>query len=673
MKNSARELKAIMNNVSFRKVNLPEGENLTSYYIKHGRDGLQEILSNTEDVEGLEEVHPVSISNKVISVELEEKTEKSISQTEDVKDDFSDEINDHGEIVSENSTVENEEINSETDSGFTVIHESKLLLKLCDNNYFVLGGLSQDLSSMLVTLMVEEIATGRKERIKIDLYERESVRNFSLQLTELFHQEPEQIEADLIHLTDELEKYREQQLEKAISFNSKSNQRKIVGQLTIDTQRKCLEFLSQRNLLQRIDKLIEQSGVVGEENTRKLLFVIASTYKMNTPLHALVQGGSGSGKSHLINTIGKCFPQEDVMSMTRVTSKSFYHYNKEELVDKLMLIQDFDGLDEEAQYAFRELQSAGNIHSSTTYKDRNGNLVSAVKTVKSHFASLLATTKAEIYYDNMSRCVVIGVDESAEQTAKIINYQNRKIAGMVDEKEEREATVFIQNCMRLVKPLPVVNRFADKIFLPAEAKMLRRLNSHYQCFVKQITILHQYQRKRDEQGRLITEIEDLRIACDILFDAIMLKVDDLDSSLRQFFNRLKNYLKSKSNNDSPSDPNCQSGCEFVQREIRVGLNMSKSQCFRYMDELEKLEYVQRSGGYSNRGYKYKIVCWDDMDTVKNRIKKELQNQLSELQAEITTSGSLAMVHGGSKENGTPEPLKTKGKDSSGSEIQGKAV
>ena len=50
-----------------------------------------------------------------------------------------------------------------------------------------------------------------------------------------------------------------------------------------------------------------------------------------------------------------------MMSMKRVTSKSFYHYEDDQLVNKLMLIQDFDGLDEEAQYAFRELQSAGTI------------------------------------------------------------------------------------------------------------------------------------------------------------------------------------------------------------------------------------------------------------------------------------------------------------------------
>jgi hypothetical protein len=340
----------------------------------------------------------------------------------------------------------------------------------------------------------------------------------------------------------------------------------------------------------------------------------------------LVQGSSGSGKSHLINAIGQCFPPEDVISMTRVTSKSFYHYNKDELVDKLLLIQDFDGLDEEAQYAFRELQSAGNISSSTTYKDKAGNLISAVKTVRSHFASLLATTKAEVYYDNMSRSVILGVDESDVQTMRIINYQNQRLSGIIDSKEEQQAKVFLQNCMRCIKPIEVVNKYADKIRLPLEAKMLRRLNSHYQSFVKQITILNQYQRKQDEKGRLIAEPEDLKIACDILFDAIMLKVDDLDSSLRQFFDRMKVYVKAL----LKQEPDSKKELVFTQREVRLALNVSKSQCFRYMEDLELLEYVQKTGGYANRGFKYKIVFWDDMEKMKSKIKNELNNQLEQL-------------------------------------------
>jgi DNA primase len=243
--------------------------------------------------------------------------------------------------------------------------------------------------------------------------------------------------------------------------------------------------------------------------------------------------------------------------------------------------------------------------------------------------------------------LIIGVDETDEQTMRIIDYQNKRLAGLIDIREEQKAKEFMQNCMRCVKPCEVVNKYADKIILPIEAKMLRRLNSHYQAFVKQITILHQYQRKKDEQGRLIAEAQDLKMACDILFDAIMLKVDDLDSSLRHFFDRMKVFIKKQAAGK-------QTEYQFTQRDVRLSLNVSKTQCFRYMEDLELLEYVQKVGGYANRGFKYKIVYWDDMEKIREKIKAGLMIQLAQLDAavnQVVLGGSTNLEHQNPQQQG----------------------
>ncbi len=615
MKSELNDLRKIINHIPVKKVNTQEEERLNPILINRGTESIKQVLDSAEDVEEFTETEytplPVTLDS---TIKQEPKQEFESEQEPELKSEF---MYDKGKIKT--------------------IYEGKLLMRGENNDYFVMGYLPQDLSTLRITLIVEERTTAQKERIKIDLYERETLKYFTEQLAETFSQNPDAIEAELLLLTDQLEQYREQQLDQ---YKSNCQQKRHHQLLSQENQKRGINFLSQPDLIQNIDKLIEQAGVVGEENTRKLLFVIASTYKMNYPLHTLVQGTSGSGKSHLINTIGQCFPPEDVLSMTRVTSKSFYHYSKEELVDKLLLIQDFDGLDEEAQYAFRELQSAGTVSSSTTFKDRNGNITSAVKTVKSHFASMLATTKADVYYDNMSRSVIIGVDESEEQTLRIIEHQNKKLVGTIDISDERKAKTFLQNCIRCIKPYDVINPYADKVRLPVEAKMLRRLNNHYQSFVKQITILHQYQRKKDNRGRLIAEPEDLKIACDILFDAIMLKVDDLDSSLRYFFDRMKDYVKRLS-------PAKNTDYQFTQREIRLALNSSKSTCFRHFEDLELLEYIQRTGGYANRGFKYKIVFWDDIEKIRTKIKEELNRQLSQLNTLVVNDSPQGI--------GMPEP------------------
>ncbi len=517
------------------------------------------------------------------------------------------------QLIKSNSPVE-----VVTKDELNIISEYKISFEGSAGTYFVIGRLSMEMQNMKVSLQIVDRYTQRKHRLKIDLFEFAHVQFQCKELSEKQNLDYNTLETDLIRLTDLLEVYREQMFEAEINPVSEQFSAK---ELTPKASQKAIEFLSKPKLLNNIDALLEQSGIIGEEDNRMMLFVIASTYKMPNLLHALIQGTSGEGKSHLLNSIASCMPQEDVMNTTRITKKSLYHYQDKELTNKLILIQDFDGLDEEAQFAFREMQSAKFLTSSTITKDQFGNVRGKLKQVNCHFASLTATTKAEVYYDNMSRSVVIGVDESQEQTVRIINQQNKKIAGLIDSDKEQEAKELLRNAMRVLKPYVVINSYADKIMLPLEAKMLRRLNSQFQNFVSQITILNQYQRKTDSKGRLITTKEDIQIAVDIFFSAIMIKVDELDGSTRQFFERMKQYIKKQPKGTTH---------RFTAREIRQQMNISKSTNFKYFNSLIELEYIQAVEGSPNRGFKYMIVHWDDLEKTRTKIRADLNQQLQVL-------------------------------------------
>jgi DNA primase len=353
------------------------------------------------------------------------------------------------------------------------------------------------------------------------------------------------------------------------------------------------------------------------------LFCIAASYGMPDTLHALIQGSSGSGKTHLLVKISSFIPDEDVKRFTRVTESSFYNYGMYDLKNKLICLEDLDGMKEEAQLAFRELQSREMLSSSTTGQDEKGNNRAYEKIVYGPIASMACTTKGEIYEDNMNRCFLIAVDETREQTQRIIQYQNQKASGKIDGQEERKATGFIQDCIRMLKPCEVVNPYADRVNLPEEAHKIRRLNGLYQSFVKQMTLMNQYRRKKDGKGRLITEKEDLQVAAEIMFDSIVLKIDELDGSLRLFYEQLKTYVKSKGE--------AYESYSFGQREIRQALNISKTQLQRYIHDLLSLEYICQAGGHINKGYRYKIVYWDDVAKLKGKVKRHLQGQLDQLE------------------------------------------
>jgi hypothetical protein len=494
----------------------------------------------------------------------------------------------------------------------------KISYKGKTGTFYAIGSLPMDLGNLRVSLQIVEKDSQKKHRVKIDLFDFTSVENQCRELSEKQGFDGNLLEADLKQFTDLLEDYRE------IIFNAEMNpvtDQFSEKELTPQAHEKAIEFLSKPRVLERVDKLLGQSGIVGEEDNRLLLFVLASSYKMPYLMHGLVQGSSGEGKSHLINAIADCMPQEDVMNMTRITSKSLYHYRDKELMNKLIIVQDFDGLDDEAQFAFREMQTAKFLTSSTVVKDMQGNTRGKMKTVQSHFASLIATTRAEVYYDNMSRSVILGVDESLEQTLRIIKAQNLKNTGLSSTESEQQAKQLLRNCMRVLKSYEVVNPFADKLMLPLEAKMLRRLNSQFQNFVSQIAILNQYQRKKDDKGRLIATEEDVRKAVEIFFSSIIIKVDELDKSTRQFFENLKGFVRSQPNGTT---------YRFTTREIRQELNISKTSAFKYMQTLQVLEYIQAVEGSTNKGFKYVVSYWDNMEKLKAKIKTDMGSQLDQL-------------------------------------------
>ncbi len=375
------------------------------------------------------------------------------------------------------------------------------------------------------------------------------------------------------------------------------------------------DFLNQKDLLKNLNQLIEKAGIIGEEQSRLLLFLITISYLNKSPLHGIVQGSSGSGKTHIISRIADMMPQEDVLRFTRITESSLYNWGEFDLFGKIIIIEDLDGLKEDALYALREFISNQVLRSSVTIKDKKGNNKSSHKIVKGQFSSLSATTKGETYEDNMNRSFIVAVDESDEQTDKIISYQNRRNAGEIDRSDQEKAIGFIQKIVRNLKHYEVINPYATQIQLPNNVKNKRRLNEMFQAIIKQVTFINQYQRQVAPAGNyLITEIEDIENAVEILFESIILKIDELDGSLRQFFEKLKKAFKDD---------------QFSRFDAMAVTGFKKTQLQFYLNELVRLEYLKQIG-FANKGFTYKISYNDNIQRVRKDLKEAFIKQLEEL-------------------------------------------
>jgi DNA primase/energy-coupling factor transporter ATP-binding protein EcfA2 len=497
-------------------------------------------------------------------------------------------------------------------------HPLKLVYATDTARYTVQGGVARQADQLKVMLVIESNASGHKARNRVDLYEDKQVERLGKDVSERLGLRRDLLEADLYRLTDLLEAYRDEQVRERPEGTGLPT---VV--LSAKERTELEAFAKKPKLLKRLNELLGQAGIVGEERNRIFLLLIAISHKMPEPLHALIQGSSGSGKTRLLKQISDCMPPESVTKLTRLSDKVLYNFPEAYFINRLLCLEDIDGLPEEAEFAFRELQSNGELNSATSIKLDNGQITSGQKTVKGPIASLSCTTRGELYEDNMSRVFLIAVDESAQQTERIIEYQNRVAAGLLNRAEESKTKTFLQQVVRILNPYTVVNPFAGQVRLPPEAHKIRRLNELFQGFVKMVTVVNQYQRRKDEKGRLVTELEDVETAVHILFESIVLKVDELDGSLRQFFEQLKTWLRAGHKEGVEQ-------ASFTLRDIRQALKLSKTQTFRYAGDLLRLEYIRPCGGHANKGIRYRISYWDNYQALRAQIKQNLDQQLQAL-------------------------------------------
>jgi DNA primase len=390
--------------------------------------------------------------------------------------------------------------------------------------------------------------------------------------------------------------------------------------LTPYEKAQAMELAKDKDLLATLQNKLSHTGIIGEEQNKTFLFVIAASHIQENPLNALIQGSSGSGKTNLLKGIYKLIPDENKKIYSRCSEKMLYNVPKYYFQNKLICFEDVDGLGEEAEYAWRELVSNGELTSGVSYKDEKGNIGIKELVVHGPITSIACTTHGAIYADNMSRLFLIAIDESKEQTKKINEYQAKEAAGLINKSEQHNSIAQLKNYIRLLNPCQVHNPHATKLKLPEGVRDERRLYRLYLYFIDMITVLHQYQRNKTAQGKLIATKQDCQIAKELMFECIMLKMDELDGSLRQFFEKLKDYIRTK-NNDKYG---------FTQREIREALNMSKTQLFRYVNELYYMEYLQENRSNTNNGNTYQIKYWDNHKKVREDVKEFLQEQINSL-------------------------------------------
>jgi len=486
----------------------------------------------------------------------------------------------------------------------------------------ILGGIKLNkLESLRITLSIQKPKQHNVLRHSIDLYNDNQVEKFTRKIAERLEIGTSVARRTLQELTKELENYRFLLIEQY-----EKQHQPYFKELTGTEEKQAVTFLKKPNLLKRTNDLIGKSGVIGEEHNRQTMFLIFTSRKTNNPLHCISLGSSGVGKTHLQSKVSELIPEEDKVEITVLSANAFYYFNRTELQHKLILIEDLDGA-ESVLYPLRELQTKKRITKTVVHKDTKGTTRTIHLTVEGPVSVAGCTTQEHIYEDNSNRSFLLYIDESAEQDQKIMDYQRLISAGKLNEQEQIEAKNLLQNVQRVLKPIKVINPFAEFLELPKSVFKPRRTNSHYLQFIEVITFYKQYQREQhvnEETGELFIEttIEDIQEANELIIEVLLRKSDTINGATRNYLEALKKYLIAENETT------------FTALEIRRKLKVKKTTQWRYHQQLIDNYYIKKVKVKGENINRYEVTNPNEYKELEEAISKSLEECITKINRSI---------------------------------------
>lgn len=477
-----------------------------------------------------------------------------------------------------------------------------LVFTNCELTYRLRGLFENRDNSLRVVLTASREDAGHTDRF--DLYTAKSRASFTYRAAARLELPAAKIEDDLNSLIPLLETLRAE-------GKGQADGPKGPPPMTEAERDEALRLLRSKDLLRRLSADLETVGYVGEDRNKQLAYLIATSRKLDKPLSAIIRSESGAGKSFLMECVAELMPPEDVKYFSRLTPQSLYYMGKDELVHKLLIVDERDG-SEEAEYPIRTLQTRRILTLAVPMKDAStGKIKTVMLEILGPIAYMESSTSATINPENLNRCFEIFLDESEEQTRKIYALQKQAHTpeGWKVDAQRGAAIRRHQNAQRLLAPVRVSIPYTKALRFPASWTRGRRDHQRLLHLIEVVAFLHQAQRdkKRTGDGEEYIEatVEDFANAYELARTAFAQALTDIPRNARLVLSHIRAMVKEVSERLNLSERDY----GFRRRDVREFAKLPDHQVKRAMRTLEELEYIHvRRGGGRGGSFVYRLAA-----------------------------------------------------------------
>ena len=200
--------------------------------------------------------------------------------------------------------------------------------------------------------------------------------------------------------------------------------------------------------------------------------------------------------------------------------------------------------------------------------------------------------------------------------------QRRAAAGKVNELAQKQLREQFKDVQTLLKPIKVVNPYAEQLALPNRVFKPLRTNAHYLQFIEVITFYHQHQReeKTSQSGTkyIETTIEDIEWANKLMKNVLLSKSDELSWGVRDFLEKLKVVLKKL---DTTT---------FTSPLVRSSMSIKPRSLSNYLRQLVEYGHLKILSGNRYRGFEYELLKPEEYEELKANLDNALDKNLEQI-------------------------------------------
>lgn len=276
--------------------------------------------------------------------------------------------------------------------------------------------------------------------------------------------------------------------------------------------------------LMALSGALQASGVAGEMKAGEFCYLIITSAHFHKPASGVTRGPSGTGKSHVMKAAANLFPDECVYRISSISPKALI-YEPEGFSHRTIILDEAEALvrkgDEMNPTAemLRVLLSEGRLVHKVVEKNSNGTHETRTYIAEGPTNMLTTTTRAYLDAEVENRVIDQYSDVSPKHQKEVFAMLGTLAAGGGCQGPDLSAWHAFARWVRM-GPRKVVMPVAEKLARLFRTDLAYRTFNNVLSLAAASALIHRLNRQTDSDGQLIAEIDDYRVAYNILAERI---------------------------------------------------------------------------------------------------------------------------------------------------------